>query len=172
MIRILLLATLLPCLTSWASAVEPQPVELDQLRLYVPIPELEDRFGSDIKPLATYVKALEKRSRELLEQEKPPKAKGLLVAVGMKSKASNRIWCEAVDGDMPAELLKRIEKELALIEGVDLKKGPAGFALEVKLFGQKPEKYPEFPSSWIEAAKKHQTPLSPPDELFKNIWPD
>jgi hypothetical protein len=56
---------------------------------------------------------------------------------------------------------------------VDLKKGPAGFALEANLFGQKPGKFPEFPQVWIDAAKKSETKLLlPPDELFKSIWPD
>src|SRR5262249_2112923 len=124
-------------------------------------------------PLAADIKALEKRAGEVLAKEKQPKAKGLLIAVGIKSKKSTRVWCEAVEGEAPAELLQLLEKELTKVEAVDLLKGPAGFALEVNLFGGKPEKYPEFPQSWIEAAKKSKTMLLiPPDELFKTIWPD
>ena len=161
------------CVTSAVAAEEPKTAELNQLRLYVPIPQLEDRFGKDVEPLAAYIKALEKRAGEVLAQEKQPKAKGLLIAVGIKSKKSTRIWCEAVEGDAPAELLQLLEKELAKIEAVDLKKGPAGFALEINLFGRKPDKYPEFPKSWVEAAKKTKTMLLlPPDDLFKAIWPD
>ena len=47
------------------------------------------------------------------------------------------------------------------------------FYRPVNLFGQKPKKYPEFPQSWVEAAKKSETKLLlPPDDLFKIIWPD
>jgi hypothetical protein len=43
----------------------------------------------------------------------------------------------------------------------------------LKLFGQKPDKYPEFPQSWVDATKKSETKLLlPPDDLFKKIWPD
>jgi hypothetical protein len=147
--------------------------DLNQLRLYVPIPEFEDRFGKDVEPLANYIKALEKKAGDLLSKEKRPEAKGLLITVGIKSKTKTKVWCQAVDGEVPAELLQRLEKELAKVEGVDLKKGPAGFAMEVNLFGRKPAKYPEFPDVWLEAAKKNQNKLLiPPDELFKSIWPE
>jgi hypothetical protein len=123
--------------------------------------------------LVKYIKALEKRLGEILTKEPKPKAKGLLIAIGIKSKKQTRIWCEAVEGDAPAELLEKIEKELTSIEGIDLKKSPAGFAFEVKLFGQKPENYPEFPASWIEGVKKAKSNLLvPPDHLFEVIWPE
>lgn len=155
------------------AAEESKSVALNQLRLYVPTPELEDRFGKDVVPLTGYIKALERRADEILSKEKPPGAKGLLIAVGIKSRSKTRVWCEAVEGEMPAELLARLEKELGKIEGVDLKKGPAGFAMEVNLFGQKAGKFPEFPQSWVEAAKKGKAKLLvPPDELFKILWPD
>jgi hypothetical protein len=110
---------------------------------------------------------------EVLGKEKPPQAKGLLIAVGIKSRTKTRVWCQAVDGDAPTELLQRLEQELAKVEAVDLKKAPAAFAVEISLFGQKPAKYPEFPDSWLRAAKMHRTKfLVPPDDLFKIIWPD
>ena len=173
--RFLILVTIWSLLSGitpgWAD--EPTPAELNQLRLYVPIPQLEDRFGKDVQPLASYIKALEKRAAEILGQEKRPAAKGLLIAVGIKAKTKTRIWCQGVEGEVPAELLQRLEKQLAKIEAVDLKKAPAGFAMEIRLFGQKPAKYPEFPDSWMEAAKKSETKLLlPPDDLFEIIWPD
>jgi hypothetical protein len=168
-----LLVAALVCLASPAQCQDSKPAELNQLRLYIPIPQLEDRFGKDVKPLRNYIKALEKRASEILAKEKQPGAKGLLIAAGIKSKKNTRIWCQAVEGDIPEALLRKLEKELARVEAVDLKKGPAGFAMEVKLFGHKPEKYPEFPQSWEAAAKKSETKLLvPPDDLFKIIWPD
>lgn len=152
---------------------ETKPTELNQLRLYIPIPQLEERLGKDAEPLANYIKALEKKAVELLGKEKQPKAKGLLIAVGIKSKTKTRIWCQAVEGDLPVEMLQKLEKELGKIEAIDLKRSPAGFAMEMKLFGQLPVKYPEFPEVWLEGAKKGKTKLLiPPDELFKTIWPD
>ncbi len=81
-----LLALIALSLTSSIAAQEPKPAALNQLRLYVPIPDLENRFGKDIEPLAGYIKSLEKRAGEVLAKEKQPKAKGLLIAVGIKSK--------------------------------------------------------------------------------------
>jgi hypothetical protein len=154
-------------------ADEPKPVELNQLRLYVPIPELEDRFGKDVEPLADYIKALEKKTGELVGPEKEAKAKGLLIAVGIKSKTKTRVWCQAIEGEVPPKLLEKLETELAKVKGIDLKKSPAGFAMEIKLFGRTPTKFPKFPDVWVEAAKKSNAMLLiPPDELFKNIWPD
>ena len=160
-------------LASTAYCENVKPADVNQIRLYVPIPQLKDRFGKDAQPLADYIKALEKRAGEILAEEEKPKAKGLLVAVGIKSKTNTRIWCQAIDGDAPEALLRDVETELAKIEAVDLKKGPAGFALEINLFGQKPDDYPEFPQSWLDAAKSSETRLLiPPDDLFKIIWPD
>jgi hypothetical protein len=172
-LRFGLLVAVLVCLASNGRCRDSKPADLNQLRLYVPIPQLEDRFGKDVEPLANYIKALEKRAGEILAKEEKPKAKGLLIAVGIKSKKNTRVWCQAVEGDAPEALLRQLEKELAKVEAVDLKKGPAGFAMEVNLFGQKPAKYPEFPQTWVDAAKKSETRLLlPPDDLFKIIWPD
>jgi hypothetical protein len=171
--RIGVLIAALSCLASTARCEESVPVNVNQLRLYVPIPQLEDRFGTNVEPLAKYIKALAKRAGEILVKEEKPKAKGLLIAVGIKSKKNTRVWCQAVEGDVPESLLQKLEKELAKVEAADLKKGPAGFAMEVNLFGQKPDKYPEFPQSWVEAANKAESKLLiPPDDLFKIIWPD
>jgi hypothetical protein len=172
-LRFGLLLAALPCLASAARCQDAKPADLNQLRLYVPIPQLEDRFGKDVEPLANYVKALEKRAGEVLAKEDKPEAKGLLVAVGIKSKKDTRVWCQAVEGEVPEAVLRKLEGELAKVEAVDLRKGPAGFAMEVNLFGRKPDKYPEFPDRWVAAAKKSETKLLlPPDELFKVIWPD
>ena len=173
LIRFALLVAVLASLPSTARCQDAKPADLNQLRLYVPIPQLEGRFGTDVEPLAKYIKAPERRTGEVLAKEEKPKAKGLLIAVGIKSKKDTRVWCQAVEGDAPEGVLRELEKELAKVEAVDLKKGPAGFAMEVNLFGRKPDKYPEFPERSVAAAKKSETKLLlPPDELFKVIWPD
>lgn len=160
------------CVASVSAADEPQTAKLNQTNMYVPIPQLTERFGKDAKPVSVYIKELEKRTGEILAKQKQPAAKGLLIAVGIKSKKNTRVWCEAVDGEAPAELLQLLEKELTTIEAVDLQKSPAAFGLEINLFGQKPDQYPEFPKSWVDAAKKMGARVVPPDDLFKSIWPD
>lgn len=162
-----------PAVAKKSKKIKPQskPADLAHLRLYIPTPELNDRFGK-APPLGEYIKALEKRTGEILANEKRPKAKGLLITVGIKSKNYTRVWCEPVEGEAPAKLLKLLEKELAKIEAFDLKKAPVGFAMAVSLFGQKPDKYPEFPQIWLDAARKHKKLLAPPDDLFKIIWPE
>src|SRR4051812_20526280 len=94
-----------------ARADDPKPADLNSLRLYVPIPQLEDRFGADVVPLADYVKALQKRAGELLAEETRPPAKGLLIAVGIKSKQKTRVWCQPVEGEVPKDLVRRLEAE-------------------------------------------------------------
>jgi len=155
------------------AADEPKAAKINQIRLYIPTPMLEERIGNDVKPLANYIKALEKGTAEFMAKEKQPKAKGVLIAVGIKSKTKTRIWCEAVDGDVPDGLLHKLEKELAKVEAVDPKKAPIAFAIEINLFGQKAEKFPEFPKVWFESRDKDKpTKVVPPDDLFKSIWPD
>jgi phosphotransferase system HPr-like phosphotransfer protein len=170
--RLALMVAVCTCVAAW-SADEPKPVALSQIVLYVPVPVLEERLGKDVRPLANYIKALEKRAEEVLSEGKQPEAKGLLVVVGIKSRSDTRIWCQAVDGKVAAELLQRLEEELAKVEAVDIKQGAASFAMQVNLFGQKPKRFPRFPDVWLEEAEKSNTKLMiPPDELFERIWPD
>jgi len=152
---------------------ETTPVKMEQLRLYIPIPELEKRVGTDVEPLAAYVKALEKTAAIFLQKESRPQAKGLLIAVGIAGGRKAKVWCQAVDGDCPRKLLTQLEDMLARVEPITLKRPPMAFGMEISLWGKKPQKYPEFPDAWVEAAKKSSTKLLiPPDELFKSIWPE
>ena len=148
------------------------PAKLNSVRLYIPIPQLEERLGKDPNRIVNYIKTLEKRTSEIIGEQPAVPAKGLLIAVGFQSKTKTRIWCQPVEGELPAELLKQLEQELAAVDAFDLLQSPAAFGLEINLRGQTPEEFPEFPDTWLEAAKTNDVPLSPPDELFKIIWPD
>ncbi len=149
---------------------EKRDFELNQLRLYVPNPDLPKRIGEDVEPLASYIKSLDEPIQRWLEKEKP-QAKGLLIAVGIKAGKKSRVWCQAVEGDIPAAALERLEKELGKVATIDLKKEPVAFGLEVILGGQKVEKFPEFPALWLDALKQSKVKvIVPPDELFKLIW--
>ena len=53
-----------------------------------------------------------------------------------------------------------------------VKEGPIAFAVEIRLWGQKPGRFPEMPKAWVEAAKKSKEPLMVPDGLFKVVWPE
>jgi hypothetical protein len=148
--------------------------KVNSIRLYVPTGELPARLGDDPKLISNYVKAVEKAAATALASADKPEAKGLFLTVGMKPNKTTRAWCQAVEGEVPDELLRKIEKEVAKVEPCQVKKGTMAFALELNLWGQKVQKFPEFPDPWLEAAKKSDVALVlvPPDELFKLIWPD
>jgi hypothetical protein len=131
--------TWLASLVRKARGEEPKPADSKGVRLYIPIPQLEERLGKDAKPVTNYLQALEKRAAEVLRGEEPPEAKGLLVAVGVKSRT--RVWHQPVDGSMPGKLLRRLEKELARVKVVDLEKPPFAFALHLGLFGRTPFRF-------------------------------
>ena len=161
-----------PMLSSLILPAAPPAAEVNAVRLFVPIPELEDRLGKDVDAIAGYIKAIEKVALECMAAAKKPQAKGLFLTVGMKPSGATKVWCEAVEGDVAAELLRKLEKEVAAVKPCPVKANMA-FALQLELAGRKVEKFPEFPSVWLEAAKKKEgTLLIPPDELFKTIWPE
>jgi hypothetical protein len=152
---------------------ESKVVQLNQLRLYVPNAELVKRIGADVNPLVNYIKAIEKATAKSLEGEELPKAKGLLIAVGIKPGKKVRVWCQNVEGEIPAQVLQKLEKELAKVETITVTNGAMAFGMEVKVRGSEVGMFPEFPAVWMEAARKSEkTRLVPPDDLFKLIWPD
>ena len=51
-----------------------QAAKLNSIRLYIPIPQLEQRLGKDPNQIANYIKALEKRTAEIIgEQSRYPR---------------------------------------------------------------------------------------------------
>jgi hypothetical protein len=70
-------------------------------------------------------------------------------------------------------VLSKLEKRLAKVPAIDVKE-PIALAVELNLWGHKPETFPVIPKAWSQAAKesKETEPLRVPDELFKVIWPD
>jgi hypothetical protein len=147
-------------------------VELNSIRLYLPDNLLRQRLGDDASPLTGYIKAMQKEMAAFWDKAEKPKAKGLFVAVGVKPGKKPRVWCEAVDGEIPTATLAKLEEKLRAVPAVAVKQGPIAFAVEINLRGQKPEKFPELPNAWREAGKKSKEPLMVPDGLFKVVWPD
>jgi hypothetical protein len=160
------------CFAIVVQAQEKKVVELNSIRLYLPDKALRQRLGDDASPLADYIKALQKEAAAFWEKGEQPMAKGLLIAVGVKPGNKARVWCDAVDGEIPAETLTKLEEKLGGVPAVAVKEGPIAFAIEIKLWGQTPAKFPELPKAWSEAAKKSKEPLMVPDGLFKVIWAD
>jgi hypothetical protein len=141
--------------------------------LYVPTTELEARFGTDPKPLGDYLNTLKKRVDAILAHADVGTAKGLLVAVGMKSGKRSKVWCQPIEGEMPAALVRTLERELAEIETVELKQAPAGVGLKFGINGKEPAKFPEFPDRWNDAAQASRSKkIIPPDDLFGILWPE
>lgn len=146
--------------------------ELKQLRMYVPLQQVQERLGPEPLQFANYVKALEKKAAEIVAAHSAVDAPGLLIAVGIKSPTKTRIWCQAVEGELPPELLEQLQTELAAIKACALKKSPMAFGLEIGLNGESPTAFPQVPAAWQEEAIRTNTQvLNPPDELFKTLWP-
>src|SRR5205823_4836360 len=133
-----------------APADEPKGVALNRLRLYVPDAELRRRVGDDVKPLGNYIKALQQAAAKCLATEKLPKARGLLIAVGVKPGKKTRVWCQGVEGEIPDRILRKLEGELAKVEAIPVTNGALAFGMEVKLNGQRVSRFPEFPAAWLE----------------------
>ena len=152
-------------------AQEKKVVELNGIRLYLPDDTLRKRLGDDASPLSNYIKSLQKEAEAFWKKTDQPKAKGLFIAVGVKPGKKAKVWCDAIDGEIPADVLAKLEKRLSEVPAVAVKEGPIAFAVEIHLWGQKPEKFLELPKAWVEAAKKSKDPLMVPDGLFKVIWP-
>ena len=141
--------------------------------LYVPTPQVEARFGADPQPMADYVNALKARAGAILAEAEPSTARGLLVAVGLKAGRRSKVWCQPIEGTMPAALVKTLERELGEIEPIALKAGPAGFGLKFGLNGKTPIEFPKVPERWNDAAQSSRSKMViPPDDLFKILWPD
>jgi len=145
--------------------------EVSRIRLYLPDKLLRQRVG-DADPLVVYIKSLQKETGAFWEKAEKPNAKGLLLVVGVKPDKKAKVWCQAVEGEIPATTLSQFEKQLSALAPVAVKEGPIAFALEIKLAGQQPAKFPEMPKAWADAAKDAKTPLQIPDGLFKVVWPD
>ena len=169
--RALAVASGLICLTTVGHAQEKSVVDLNLVRLYLPDEVMRERVG-DATPLAAYVKALQKEAAAFWEKAPQPEAKGLLVAVGVKPGRKARVWCDPVDGAIPVATLVSLERKLREVPAPAIKGGPIAFTLELKLWGQRPERFPELPKAWAEAAKKAKEPLMIPDALFKVVWPE
>jgi hypothetical protein len=170
--RVMAIVCLLVLFVQTSRAEEKKLIETNSIRLYLPDDKLRQRIGDDVDPLVNYIKALQKETAAFWEKADQPKAKGLLIAVGVKPDGKVKVWCDAVDGDIPTDLLSKLEKRLDEVPAVAVKRGPIAFAIELRLWQQQPVKFPEMPKAWIEAAQGSKEPLLVPDELFKVVWPD
>lgn len=132
---------------------------------------MSERVGGDVQPLADYMKKLESETAQFWQKQKPPEAKGVLIAVGIKPGKKSHVWCEAVDGQIDPSTIQALETQLTAIETIDVSNGPIALALEYHLSNDLP-KFPMAPNSWQEAAKTQKEPMMIPDGLFKVIWPD
>ena len=151
---------------------EKKIVEMNSLRLYLPDALLRQRLSDDVTSLARFVEALQREISVYWDKAGPPKAKGLIIAIGVKPNGKVRAWCEAVEGEIAADKLAELEKVLSQMPALAVKDGPIAIALQMSINGQIPAKFPEGPKVWADAAKQAREPLMIPDGLFKVIWPD
>jgi len=147
-------------------------MDLQQVRLLVPIPQIERRLGTDdVTPLADYTKAVQKSATEFWAAKNKPKANGILITIGIKPGKKGRVWCEAVEGEIAAEDLRSLEDRLSKIVPVSTKENFA-YSLECRLGDKEVKDFPIVPKSWLEASKKAKMEAVIPDEMFKLIWKD
>ena len=155
-----------------AQAQGGEVTKVDTVRLYLPDTELDRRLGGDIESLARYIKALEKETAAFWSKSTQPTAKGMLIVVGIKPGKKSRVWCEAVEGEISADILRNLEKQLGAVSPPEVKEAPIAFAINTHFRGRKVKEFPVFPKVWVDAAKASVRELTIPDDLFKIIWPN
>jgi len=133
--------------------------------------ELKKRVP-DVGSVESYIKALSKAARAALEDSKQQDACGVLIAVGVKPGKKSKVWCEAVDGSLSEETLKKLGAVLEKVPTVEVKDGPIAFVLKGVLWKRKVKEFPIYPSLWKKAIAEAGGSLIVPDELFKIIWAD
>ncbi|MEZ5098138.1 MAG: hypothetical protein R2731_19935, partial [Nocardioides sp.] len=106
----------------------------------------------------------------LLDRDLDPM--GVLIAVGIRPQHRVRLWCEQVGGALAPD---RWAQLVALLEGAGRNTLPtvtAPVALAVEgIIGSGPsDGFPELPSSWVEAARSQNDPVTIPDGLFELIF--
>ncbi len=154
-----------------ARAEERSVVKLNSVRLYLPDAQMEERVG-DVGPLVDYMKALQREAATFWGASKRTAAKGVLAVVGVRPDGKVRVWCDAVDGDVPPDILQGFRSALERVQPVRVKNGPVAFALELGLWDQMPSEFPVMPEAWNAAFRNAKEPLLIPDGLFKVIWPE
>lgn len=142
------------------------------IRLYLPDKLMRERIGDDAIPLSNYIKKLESETTAFLSSNTMRGAKGIYIGVGVKPALKSRIWCEAVDGIMPAPTLKALEKHLEKVTPINVKAKTIAFSLQYVLEKDAKVEFPVLPKTWTDLAKKSsKKDLMVPDELFEMIWP-
>ena len=148
-----------------------QAVSFGQIFLFNPDDQLVKR-GFDAEAAGAYFRDLVKAASAVLAGCQQQDAHGLLIAVGVKPGKKVRVWCEAVEGSLSQETLKKLESELEKVPTLNTRKGPVAFVLTGSLWGRDMKEFPQFPAVWIDATKGSRKAMTVPDGLFKIIWPD
>jgi hypothetical protein len=99
---------------------------------------------------------------------------GLLVAAGIKPAGRTRVWLETVDGTLPADVQSTLVELLngAAPNARPRATAPVAFALEGRLGSGPRAAFPEVPLLWQSTARQAEHPLSIPDGLFAEVFPD
>jgi hypothetical protein len=156
----------------YSPALDPRRgLSQTSITLYNTDKDLVDR-GFDAQTFSDYVDRLEIAASSVLADYAQLDARGLLVAVGVKPGGKVKVWCEALEGEMPEATLLRLKAELEKVPAIKVDKGPIAFALAETVGDKQVKDFPRIPSAWQKAADASNMSLSIPDELFKIIWPE
>ena len=107
-----------------------------QLLVGVLFRRFEERLADNGSSLHSYAVSLREEMDDFWVQAGRPKAKGLLVVVGVKPGKKARVWSDAVDGEVSAETLAQFEKKLGEVPTIALQEGPIALTFEINLSGQ------------------------------------
>ena len=140
------------------------------IRLYLPDAVLDQRI--EPAKLAAYIHALERQliGTCILQDLSP--AKGLLIAIGARPGKTSRVWCEVLEGDLPAELVADIAADMQGLPVPVIEGGPIAFAFHIQIQEDDPPVFPDVPAAWLRAANALGVGGINPDAIFATLWPD
>jgi hypothetical protein len=136
--------------------------------------ELPKRLGSDVKPFAQYVNALESATATYLKANKISKSFVATTMVGLPNKGRRRVWLTGWEQALSPAQQQQLIDQLVAVPAPRVATGPVAFNLAFDLNGAPaaridPAKM-QLPAEWIAAVKGSKQPIALPDDLPASLW--
>ncbi|GAA1600215.1 MULTISPECIES: hypothetical protein [Kribbella] len=144
--------------------------QLGAARLYQPDAVLKDRLPAGTGELAAYIKTLTWTCTEYFSYYSQAFGDlGLFLGVGLKPGGRAKVWCDVIDGALPADVYAAL---VDLLNGAGAKvrpaaTGPVALALEGRLGAGPRVPFPELPTAW-----QLDCPVLIPGDLFPEVFPE
>ncbi|WP_427893597.1 hypothetical protein ACQHIV_11760 [Kribbella sp. GL6] len=147
--------------------------QLGAARLYQPDAVLKERLPAGTGELAAYTKTLVWTcTRYFGYYAQAFGDLGLFLGVGLKAGGRAKVWCDVIDGSLPADVYE-VLLELLNGAGTNVRPtttGPVALALEGRLGAGPRGPFPELPTAWRSVVLNR--PLLIPDDLFPEVFPE